>query len=565
MKENGVSKTIVIGHKNPDTDSVSAAVGYALLKKAQGLKNVVPACAGIPNARTEFLFNKFDMSLPQTVKDVYPRLRTIMNASPTVLRPEQTLLEALDTIQKSHWYRVPVVGDRDLFLGMVSLFDLSNRLFKSSEDVPGSGQGLLKREVETSIELAARTLSAKKLSLYNENNLEILHVYVAAMSLTRFKNHILEQKPENLIVVVGDREDIQYMAIELQVRLLIVTSNSPISEGIIKRASEKGTSVLQTEFDSASTVRMLKFSSPVKNMIQENMRTFNVNEKVSDVRRSVMNSQEDIFPVLSSKGKFRGIFSKNDLDKVSAVNLVLVDHNEQEQAVDGASEVPVIEILDHHRINMQATLNPIIVSNDVVGSTCTLVAEQFKKTGIPITKQLAGVLMGGIVSDTLFLRSPTSTSRDASIIEWLEKESNTSAKKLAEEFFNIGSVIASLSPREVLTSDKKNYTVSDINLSIAQTEEISFVNFNDNINSLLEELKKIRKKEKLNLFALLVTNISDETSLLLVAGNKNLIEILPYKQLSSNLFDLPGILSRKKQLLPQLLKTLSSGVENNFY
>ena len=315
MKKDNTDKTIVIGHKNPDTDSIAAAVGYAVLKKKQGIKNIQAACAGIPNARTEFLFNKFKVKLPQVVKDVSPRVKDIMNIDPTIVRPEQVLLEAMDTIQKSHLYRLPVVCNNNSFLGMISLFDLSNRLFISSEKLSENNHGLLKREVRTSVELAARTLSAEKLTLYDEHNLKTLNVYVAAMSLTRFRNHILEHKPENLIIVVGDREDIQYMAVELQVRLLIITSNSPIGNGIIEIAREKGTSILHTEFDSASTVRRLKFSAPVDKMVQKNVRIFNQNEKVSDIRRTVMRSSEDIFPVLNDKGKFKGVFSKNDLDK----------------------------------------------------------------------------------------------------------------------------------------------------------------------------------------------------------------------------------------------------------
>ena len=562
MKKNDIDRTIIIGHKNPDTDSVAAAAGYAVFKKKQGLKNIIPACTGIPNAKTEFLFKKFKKKLPLTIKDVYPRLKEVMNICSTAVKPEQILLEALETIQKSHWYRVPVVCDNNSFLGMISLFDLSNRLFSTSAKIDDCSQGLLKREVRTSVDLAARTLAAEKLTLYNESKVETLHVYVAAMSITGFRSHILERKPENLIVVVGDREDIHYMAVEFQVRMLIITGNSPIGKGIVEIAREKGTSILQTEYDSATTVRRLKFSSPVEYMIQKDVKTFNVNEKVSDVRRIVMNSPEDIFPVINNKGKLKGIFSKNDLNKTPRTKLILVDHNELEQSIDGTAEVPVVEVLDHHRINMQATINPVVINIDVVGSTCTLIAELFKKTAVPLSKQLAGILMGGVISDTLLLHSPTSTERDANILKWLEKKSETSAKKLAEEFFNIGSLIASLPPTEVLTSDKKDYTVSNINFSIAQTEEISFVNFNTKADNILKKLKKIRNEEKLNFFALLVTNISDENSLLLVDGDKVLIEALPYKQLNPNLFDLPDILSRKKQLLPLLLKVLPQAADN---
>ena len=237
--------------------------------------------------------------------------------------------------------------------------------------------------------------------------------------------------------------------------------------------------------------------------------------------------------------------------------MILVDHNELDQAVRGADEVPIIEIMDHHRIGMSPTDKPIKVINDVVGSTSTLVCEQYRRFGVEPTPEIAGILMGGVVTDTLFLRSPTATERDRVAIEYLEKVSGADAGKLLDEIFNIGSVIATETAYDVIHQDKKPYKTERLTLSVSQIEESGFEHFYEKKDELLKELNAVVEKENLDFAALLVTDILLENSLLLVAGQQKLINALPFTKKEDFLYNMPGILSRKKQLMPILLKALS--------
>ncbi|MCP4179839.1 MAG: putative manganese-dependent inorganic diphosphatase [bacterium] len=552
--DNKPSTIIIIGHKNPDTDSMVSAVAYAEYKTLIGIKNVIAGCTGFPNSRTDYLFKKFDVKLPNLITDVTPMLKDVMSSEQYTLKLGQILLEAMDMFYENQRSRLPVIDEKYNFIGMISLFDLSSRLLVSSSESEDIGSVILTRKVKTTINLAAKTLKATALSLHNENEMEDLNVYVAALSLGSFRNHILKHSPDDIAVVVGDRDDIHFMAVELGVRLLIITGNAHINEGLLNLAKEKRTSILQTSLDSVTAVRQLKFSMPVEYMVQKNCITYNHKDKITDVKHSIMTSNEDTFPVLNSKGKFKGTVSKNNMDDINNTKLILVDHNNMNQAVEGADEVPIIEILDHHHLDYPTTTLPITVHNDVVGSTCTLVTEKFRYTGITPEPKIAGILMGAIIDDTLFLKSPTTTERDSSAIKWLEEICKVSAEDLASEIFNVGSVIANNPPEKVLTIDKKNYTLGKITFSIAQVEEANFCNFKDKFDELRNAAIKIQNNEKLDLFGLIVTNLPKGTSWMLAVGKRPLLEILKYEQLKNNLYDLPNILSRKKQLIPQLMK-----------
>ena len=554
------TRIIVIGHKNPDTDSIAAATVYAELKRALGVKNVSSACAGLPSSRTQCLFRKFSVPLPLILMDVYPRLKDVINPSPVTISAGHTLIEALTLLQKTKLRRLPVVGAQGDYMGMVSLFDLADRMIRQAwedGDEAGGGEGLVGREVQTSIAHISEVLKGSALSLHRENERELYEVYVAAMSETSLRKRMSTRNPENLVLIVGDRHDIHQMAVDLKLRLVIVTGNFEISPDLTARARAQGTSILQTPFDSATTVRRLKFSAPAELMLQEDTVTFNPDEKLSEVKDWITGNLEDTFPVVDNNGKLVGVFNKGDLDGDLPVKLILVDHNEMDQAVDGADELPIIEILDHHRLGSHSTQTPIVFINDVVGSTCTLVAEQFRRFGLTPTPQMAGIMMGGIITDTVLLRSPTATSRDRIALDWLQSIAQVEPKALADEILAAGSTIATQSPRQVLTADKKPYKTEKCKFAVSQVEEVGFENFFQHRSELLAEMRRIQEEDELDFFGLLVTNVVRETSMMLCVGDKRLLDMLNYNRLDEHTFDLPGVMSRKKQLLPHLLKVMS--------
>ena len=550
---------IVIGHKNPDTDSVAAAASYAQLKQMLGQTSTEAACAGLPSARTDFLFKKFGVPVPPVLSDVHPRVKDVVDASGGSIYAGHTLLEALGILQKSHRHRVPVVDLKGKYIGMVSLFDLADRLVLQATDggFEGAGGGIIGREIQTSIAHIVEVLKAKALSLYRDGAIEALEVYVGAMSETELRSRMSKRDRLRVALVVGDRHEIHKMAVELRLRLMIVTGNFPVDDDLLDEARSNGTCILQTPYDSATTVRRLKFSAPAESMLQEDVTTFHVDEKLSELKDIIASEREETFPVLDDDGALAGVLSKDYLEHELPLKLILVDHNELSQAVDGASEVPIVEILDHHRLGSQQTQTPITFINEVVGSSCTLVCEQFRRHNHKPTPAMAGIIMGGIITDTLMLRSPTSTPRDKAALDWLETISGCDPKSLAQEVLSVGSSIAALTARKVITADKKDYATEKYKFAVAQVEEVGFENFFKHRGELLRDVKKLVEEEHLDFFGLLVTNVVRETSMMLCAGEKRILDRINYTRLDDNTFDLPGVLSRKKQLLPLLLKVMA--------
>lgn len=552
-------RIIIIGHKNPDTDSVAAATGYAELKRLQGFPGAEAACAGLPSARTEFLFKRFSVPLPPILGDVYPRIRDVLETPTPTLSAGQTLLEAFSLLQQTRRHRIPVVDAKGIHLGMVSLFDLADRMViqATESDFEGKGGGLVGREINTSIAHIVEVLKARALSLHREGNVEPLEVYVGAMSERSLRERMGSRDPKHVVLVVGDRAEIHRMAVELKLRLLIVTGSLSIENAVLEKARAVGMSIVQTPFDSATTVRRLKFSAPVELMLQDNATSFGPDEKLSDARDAIAGQSEQVFPVADERGKLLGVLTRESFERELPVKLILVDHNEMAQAIDGAKEVPIVEILDHHRLGMQQTQSPITVINEVVGSSCTLVGEQFRRFGHTPTPAIAGILMGGIIADTLMLRSPTTTPRDEAALQWLQGLSGADAKKLSDEMLSVGSSIATQPARDVLRADKKDYSTSRYTFAVAQVEEIGFEHFFEHRGDLLREMRHLRREEKLDLFALLVTNVVRESSMMLCVGEKRVLDRINYTRLDESTYDLPGVLSRKKQLLPLLLKVMA--------
>ncbi|HYG74912.1 MAG TPA: putative manganese-dependent inorganic diphosphatase [Planctomycetota bacterium] len=551
-------RVIVIGHKNPDTDSIAAAAGYAQLKKLMGMPNVEPACAGLPSARTDFLFKRFDVPLPPVLGDVHPRIKDVLDPHPATISAGQTLLEAMSALQRTRQRRIPVIDAKGMYLGMVSLFDMADRMVLQAgqADFEGEGGGLMGRQINTSIAHISEVLKARALSLYRDGAIEALEVYVGAMSESTLRERMSGRDPQRITLVVGDRHEIHKLAVDLKLRLMIVTGNFEVDEDLLDEARSIGTSILQTPFDSATTVRRLKFSAPAEQMLQENVTTFGSEEKLADMRDVILSEKDDVFPVVDDHGRLEGVLTQEALEGELPLKLILVDHNELNQAVDGAYEVPIIEILDHHRLGSQQTQTPINFINEVVGSSCTLVSEQFRRWNHKPTPAMAGILMGGIITDTLMLRSPTTTPRDHQAIEWLKEINGADPKKLSEEILSVGSSIATQPARNVITADKKDYNTDRYKFAVAQVEEVGFENFFAKRGELLREMRSIRKEEKYDFFGLLVTNVVRETSMMLCVGEKRVLDRINYTRLDESTFDLPGVLSRKKQLLPHLLKVM---------
>lgn len=550
MKPSEEPKCIFVsGHRNPDIDSIAGAYALAELRRRQSSIPVTALCPGILPDRAAYLFKRFRQKPPASRNDIYLRIRDILEPC-TVVEAGTTLFEAVNLLRDSGMLRLPVVGHDGRFLGMLSSLSLLSQLLNIGSS---DGSDLAGRRIHSSIDLIRGVLEAEVLTGADTADEQDFDVYVAAMGLDSFEEHIPAGN-RNLALIVGDRPEIHLRALHRELRLLIVTGNRPVDPLILKEAAAHRVSILKTGLDSATVIRRLKFSTPVEfTQFPDNDLTLSPDDRLRDLRSRILASPADILPVLDAQGRLAGVVLKKQLSEQPPYRMILVDHNEPEQSLPGVEEIPVVEVVDHHRIGMMPTAAPIRFTADTVGSSCTLIAMMYRSCGESLTPELAGLLLGGIVSDTLLLRSPTTAPLDRRMCEWLEKLSGVTGEELMTELMQIDSPLAVKPAGEVIGGDCKTYTDGDFKFALSQVEETNLELLHQRRDELAEEIRRRIEEEKLDFFGLLVTDAVRENSELLALGSGDIVRSLPYAPAGPDLFALPGVLSRKKQLLPQML------------
>jgi manganese-dependent inorganic pyrophosphatase len=420
------------------------------------------------------------------------------------------------------------------------------------------------RQVNTSLANISRALHARPLHLTGEHTMEALYVRLGTMDIRSFWSVSQREKiPANQsIIIVGDRRDIQQRAIELGIRALVITSNLEIDPDIVDLAKANGVCLIVSPYDSATTAWVVRTASTIERVIDRQFITIHTDVRIAEVRKKFSNGTTNALLVTDDDGVLQGILTKTDLLKPVKTRLVLVDHNEMTQAVPGAEEVTIAEIIDHHRLGSLNTQQPILFINEPVGSTCTIVADLFRREGLTPTPAIAGIMMSGLVSDTLHLNSPTTTAKDGAILTWLAQIAGVDSRKLADEIFSSGSVILAMPAARVVRSDFKIYEEEGVRFSVSQVEELGFGNFWQHAKPISAALQQLRDDEHLAFACLLVTDINTQNSLMLVKGDQGLVKRISYAHIEQDeIFDLPGIVSRKKQLIPyigSLLREMSS-------
>ncbi len=546
-----MSEILVIGHRNPDTDSICAAIAYADFKHRIGLRDVVAARCGEVNERTQFVLRTFNVPAPRFVADVSPKVRDVMQANVISVPPRTTAVEALAVMDERNIRVLPVLDQERRCLGLLSVFKASKFFFPSPNRIFDS------RRVVASIRSLARTLNAKMICAFEPDREEDLVLMVGAMKAASFANRLPNYAPEKIIVVVGDREDIQRLAIDGRVRIIVVTGGLEVSPEIRDLARRNEVTLLLCPHDSATTAMLCRAAITVEHVLRQDFLTFRAEEKLRDVQAVAAASSFQAFPVLDDDGRVVGMLSKSDFLKKVNRRLILVDHNELSQAVLGADQVEIMEIIDHHRIGAFSTSQPILFRNEPVGSTSTIIADGYFRYGIPLTPSIAGLLLAGLVSDTLNLTSPTTTKRDAEILAWLEEKAGVNAAEFTAKLFSSGSVLVSQTPERAITTDCKEYVEDGRRFSVAQIEELGFDVFWKTHTAIRQALETYRTANGYLFSALFVTDVGAQSSLLIVAGPEKFIGAVKYPEAAPGVFELAGIVSRKKQLLPYLTETLA--------
>lgn len=541
-----MSEVFVIGHRNPDTDAICSAIGYAEFKRRTGLPEAVAARCGDTNDRIDFVLHAFGVPAPRFVADVSPKVRDVMQSHVLSVTPEATAADALGLMDEHDIRILPVLDGEQRCRGLLSLFKLSKFLF------PAANRPIDSRRVLSSLNNLSRTLGGKLLVAHEADAEQDLILMIGAMALETFAERLERYPHEKLAVVVGDRWDIQNLAIREGARVLIVTGGLPVEPKTLDAARKKQVSLISCPHDTATTAALCRAAVAVRHVLNEEFLSMREDASLVAVRAAAAASGFAAFPVVDDQGRTVGVMSKADFLKTVPRRLILVDHNELSQAVQGADQVEIIEIIDHHRIGSLTTQQPILFRNEPVGSTSTIVAGCFFQHGVALPKPIAGLLLAGLVSDTLNLTSPTTTPRDAEVLAKLEKISEVNAREFTEKLFASGSLLTLKPAPQAIMTDCKEYQENGATFSVAQIEEVGFTQFWLRKAELLVALGEYQRSRGYLFSVLMVTDVAGQCSLLLVAGAKEFMARIDYPQIEPGIFEMREVVSRKKQLLPFL-------------
>lgn len=546
-----MKKTVyIIGHKNPDTDAVVSAVAYARLKNLLGHPEYIAARAGHLNPQTRYIFEKFGVQKPEYITDLIPKVKYFMQSEVETVTEDVSVWESIGKMEKSENRVMPVVDENGKYLSLLHY--------------SGFARGVLtilnpekKHRFSTSINLIQKTLNAQPLYIADDGDKNFkASIHVASSSLETFKKRLDAHASENIVVIASDREDIHKICIEHKVKLLITTSDCIISKELKNLAEKNGVSIIVSPYSTAPTSMLIAYSMPVGVMGDKEIKTVHINDSVAKIKDILKDAHCKYLPVVDDENKVIGMISEHDLLKEPNIEVILVDHNEITQAVEGVEHYTIQEVIDHHRIGAIPTKNPITFINRPVGSTATQIVGLYQEYRIPIPKDIAPLLLCGILSDTLILQSATTTDIDREMAEYLSSISDLDYKELGNEILIAGSNVKGRSANELIHQDMKEYAEGKIAYTASQIEVGNPKEILDRKEEFLSELEIEKRTHKALFSCLLVTDITKLSSVLLIAYDPKFEPFINWPKLEDNVFYLQDVVSRKKQLIPLITEAV---------
>ena len=531
----------VTGHRNPDTDTIASAIGYAELKSRLNPQDVyAPARLGEVNAQTRWALKKSGAREPKLLKHIKLRVKDVMKDVVTTHRNDPLRNVGL-MMAKRNIGQVPIVDDRGVLVGIVTEKDLARMYIRESREASSfAGTPVSTRSM---VEVLEGELLA------GEDKEASGKLWVIAMSAHSMGQQI---KPGD-IVIIGDRPEGQRRAIELGAGVLVVSNGARPEDGVLRLAEEKGTTVVLSPLDSYVTSRMVQLSVPCWEVMSEDPLTVDLEALVTDITPQVMEVHYRAAVAVDDNKAPIGIMTRTDLINPVPRRVLLVDHAERGQSVPGVEEAQVVEILDHHHVGNIETRLPIPATFDPVGSTATLIVERYEANGIRPEETTAKMLLAAVLSDTVIFNSPTTTERDREVVRYLEGLLDLDAREFGMEMFEASSDVSGLSAGEIVDRDLKEYALGDGSaMSISQIETVG-AGLLERKDELLGALEEVRRGNGYLFAALMVTDIISQGTELLCVGDCAPIEQAFDQQARDHVIDLPGVMSRKKQVAPKLL------------
>lgn len=546
MEHQKRKKVYIVGHKNPDTDSICSAIAYADLKRKISNEKYIAKRAGLLNEETQYVLNRFGVEEPSLLSNVHLQVKDVdVNRTPGI-RGNTSIKEAWAMMKERNAYTIAVTDDEKLE-GIITTGDIATSYMDEYDNhILANARTQYQNIVDT---VDGEVVTGNPHAYFVKGK-----VVVAASSPDMMENFIETDD----LVILGNRYEVQLCAIELNVSCIVVCQGAQVARTIKKMAEERNIVVITSPHDTFTVARLINQSIPVKHFMNKDVTIFNTTDYVEEIKQEMAKKRMRDFPVLDKQGNFYGLISSRRLMDASKKKVILVDHNEKTQTVDGIEEAEVLEIIDHHRLGGLETLGPVYFRNQPVGCTATIIYEMYKENQIVPNKTMASLLCSAIISDTLLFRSPTATWIDEKAAKELAAIAELDMEELAQNMFQAGSNLKGKTAEEICFQDFKQFTVNDVRFGVGQINSMNPEELQEIKEIILPYLERAALRQKLDMVFFMLTNIVEESTELLCYGKGAKEQVIEAFDLPADTDDihLQGVVSRKKQLIPTFVVSL---------
>lgn len=539
----------VVGHMNPDTDSICSAIAYANLKEKITGEKYTPKRAGQISPETEFVLNHFGIKTPGFISDVREQVKDMTIRVVPTLHKQMSLKAAWDVMDQETLSTLPILNEDKKLEGLISVADIA----KSYMNVYDT-QILAK--AKTPYQNLLNVLEGTMLVGNPEDCVENGKVLIGAANPEMMENFV----EEGDIVLVGDRYEAQLCAIEMRAKCIVVCTGADVAKTICRMAENRGCAIIQTKYDTFVASRLMNQSMPIDFfMRKEGFVTFTTEDYLDDIKSVMAEKRHRDFPILDKEGRYVGMISRRNLLNVKKKDIILVDHNEVSQAVDGLQNANILEIIDHHKIGSLETMGPVYFRNQPVGCTATIVRQMYRENGIEVDQKMAGLMCSAILSDTLVFRSPTCTALDQQTAEELAEIAGFDIQAYAKEMFAAGSDLSGKAPEEIFYQDFKKFTAGDVTFGVGQITSMDGGELLKLKERMTPYITDTFAEHGADMLFFMLTDILEESTDLMIFGEgaQEAAEAAFHSEEADRMY-LRGVVSRKKQIIPQLMNVLSN-------
>lgn len=538
-----MNKVYIFGHQSPDTDAVTSAISLSYLKNKLGM-DTEPRVLGHINKETKYVLDKFGVKEPKYLNDVKLQLKDLDYHKGLFVDENKSIDYVYKFLTEKGVTGTPVVTDGNKYKGIITIKDIAKKLISNDFD-----------KIDSNYNNILETVSGEEVLKFDD---EIKgNVLVASYDSDTFTSNV--NLNSDSILIVGDRQDIIKKAINDNVKLIVVTGPEKITEENLKLAENNKVNVIKTNIDSFHTSKLICLSNKIGTLlVEDTSKIFRENDYYTDFVEATKKLKHNNYPILNNNGVCLGLIRITEIINKNNKKVMLVDHQEKEQSVIGLDEANILEIVDHHKIGNINTTNPINFRNMTVGSTNTIVYFMYKENNVEIPKEIAGIMLSGLLSDTLCLQSPTTTEIDKKVAEDLALIAGVDYKKYALDMFKAGTSLEGLTKEEVIKSDFKSFPIGDEKMAIGQVFTLDVDRIFDELDTYIEKLEEINNKEGYKFIIIAITDILKNGSYLIFTENaKSVLESIYKLDDIKQGYYVDGLVSRKKQILPAILSELN--------